>query len=335
MGFQGTAIFTGLTSHFKRSKSLSRRKRSSWSSKFSPKASEASLKKQAVPNKGEASCPFERGLSIYGHHHFAKFFNHLNPELETADPRYYELALDLMDALHMGGMLVDDVVDDSEFRKGHQAAHLLFGKNETVNRAYTRIFEALAKVAEHRPAVLRLVMNDIYEIHNGQDISLVWRRDGLPEMDKATALSTYRQMAYWKTGAIFRAIGHLVFGDESRDEIFTRFAWCCHLQNDCKNIYSSDYVSAKGGYVEDLKNGEYTMPIILALFASPEVSGPVRKALEETDSPNRDQLLKDGSIALQNRQVRDVCLSELEELKGSLAEFASIWGRDEKMDAAV
>jgi geranylgeranyldiphosphate transferase len=57
----------------------------------------------------------------------------------------------------------------------------------------------------------------------GQDISLVWRRDGFPDFpDQKQALETYRHSAYLKTGALFRLVGQLVFGNHEKDELMSQ-----------------------------------------------------------------------------------------------------------------
>lgn len=88
---------------------------------------------------------------------------------------------------------------------------------------------------------------------------------------------------------------------------------------------------------EDLRNGEYSFPIILGLFSTPQISGPIRAAMESAHltATNRDKVLADGVAALQAPGVRDACLSELEMLKTALTDFSFLWGRQEKMTVKV
>ena len=70
-------------------------------------------------------------------------------------------------------------------------------------------------------------MRDLEEILQGQDISLVWRRDGLScfPVDKYEREDAYRRMASLKTGALFRLLGHLVMEDRSMDETMTQIGF--------------------------------------------------------------------------------------------------------------
>ena len=57
----------------------------------------------------------------------------------------------------------------------------------------------------------------------GQDMSLVWRRDGFEHtLDQESALDIYRHSAYLKTGALFRLVGQLVFGSDEKDKVMSQ-----------------------------------------------------------------------------------------------------------------
>jgi geranylgeranyldiphosphate transferase len=114
------------------------------------------------------------------------------------------------------------------------------------------------------------------------------------------------------------------------------FRWYCQLQNDCKNIFSSDVITAKGALAEDLANGEYTYPILIALYARPAISQAVEGALRRSGrsaSQFHDSLAR-ATVVLQGPEVRDRCLAELTVLKEQNKEFAPLWGRTEAMVVA-
>jgi hypothetical protein len=93
-------------------------------------------------------------------------------------------------------------------------------------------------------------------------------------------------------------------------------------------------VTAKGKLAEDLENGEYSFPIISALYSSPSVRHPVETALCQAKGtkPNTfDKYLKPALDALQTKEVKDICLAELAEVKAEVYEYAILWGRQEEM----
>ena len=68
---------------------------------------------------------------------------------------------------------------------------------------------------------------DLEDILSGQDVSLIWRRDGLDSFPTAAAdrVAAYRRMTSLKTGALFRLLGHLVLENDSMDETLTLVAY--------------------------------------------------------------------------------------------------------------
>ncbi|RDH19608.1 terpenoid synthase [Aspergillus niger ATCC 13496] len=214
-------------------------------------------------------CPYSYIRQIYGKHHWAPFVDKLAPSLKLEDPPKYQLVLEIMDGIHLCLILVDDISDGSNFRKGHPAAHKIYGPSETANRAYYRVTQLLNRTVHEFPRLAPFLMQCLEEILEGQDMSLVWRRDGLASFPVGPKErdAAYRQMASLKTGALFRLLGQLVLENKSMDATMTTVAWCSQLQNDCKNVYSTDYAKAKGALAEDLRNGELSFPIVVALDA--------------------------------------------------------------------
>ncbi|OJJ68391.1 hypothetical protein ASPBRDRAFT_133371 [Aspergillus brasiliensis CBS 101740] len=214
-------------------------------------------------------CPYSYIRQIYGKHHWAPFVDKLAPNLKLDDPPKYQMILEIMDGIHLCLILVDDISDGSNFRKGHPAAHKIYGPSETANRAYYRVTQLLNRTVHEFPRLAPFLMQCLEEILEGQDMSLVWRRDGLASfpVDPKERDAAYRRMASLKTGALFRLLAQLVLENKSMDATMTTVAWCSQLQNDCKNVYSTDYAKAKGALAEDLRNGELSFPIVVALDA--------------------------------------------------------------------
>ncbi|KIN03252.1 hypothetical protein OIDMADRAFT_120217 [Oidiodendron maius Zn] len=239
-----------------------------------------------------------------------------------------------MDAIHFGAILVDDIADGSILRKGRTAAHHIYGSSETINRAYLRIFEVVEKCRATKPEAVPFILDNLTQIHKGQDDSLVWRRDGFDlSVNQEQALALYRHCASLKTGALFRLVGQLVTGSHVKDRVLSSFGWYCQLQNDCKNIFSSDVITAKGALAEDLANGEYSYPIIVGLYAGPSTREAVESALHrfgETTPYFHDQVAR-ATVMLQRPEVRGRCLAELAKLREENKDLASLWGRREEM----
>lgn len=123
----------------------------------------------------DIECPYEYILQVYGRHHFTTMVNILDPKLSKKDPVLFKLILDVMDVVHFGAILVDDVADNSTLRKGKTAAHCIYGSSETINRAYLRIFEVITACKKQRPSMIPFILDNLTQIHEGNDCSLCFQ----------------------------------------------------------------------------------------------------------------------------------------------------------------
>ncbi|KAH0592031.1 hypothetical protein MHUMG1_10242 [Metarhizium humberi] len=276
------------------------------------------------------SCPYEYLLGIYGHHHFAPFVKAFSPTLKTDDPDKYALVLDIMDAVHFCLILVDDICDDSSKRKNQTTAHMLYGSCETANRAYFVLTKTINRAMRERPVLGVELLKALEQMLEGQDLSLVWRRDGLKafQFSEEDRVPMYRNMAQLKTGTLFVLLGRLLNdGGDQLDDLFTRFGWYAQLQNDCKNIYSDEYAINKGGVAEDLRNGELSFPIVVALNDK-----HAQSRIEEAFRSRSEGDIEKAMAGLQSPSVKKACLEALQDAGKGLDKLVAVWGRREQMN---
>lgn len=325
----------------------------------------------------DSNCPYEYILEVYGRNHFDNIVNNLDPELQTRDPVLFALTLEIMDAVHFGAILVDDVADNSMLRKGKPAAHVIFGSSETINRAYLRICEVIEKCVKERPSLVPFILENLRQIHKGIWLTqLFWslccwnllthtdRRSrhfaclapgwiqafprpkhsfeyiqGMRIPQNRRSIQTCWPTCLWVSWEGQRHewvwVSSIFFLRSWKKDALTFISWYCHLQNDCKNLYSCDVVTAKGKFAEDLLNKEYSFPIIVALNSPAHIANPVGQALQKTQhlsSFRQKKLLQAALEALQESEVKSKCLGELEDLKSKLYQFVGLWGRQEVMN---
>lgn len=174
----------------------------------------------------DCQCPYEYLLSQYGRHHFQSFVDKLQPSLHAEDPAKHSLVLDIMDAVHFSAILVDDIADRSSLRKNKAAAHIVFGETETATRAYLVLVRVINRAMRERPVLGAELLKSLEEIHEGQDESLIWRRDRLQTFpaDDKERLAAYKHMARLKTGSLFVLLGRLLNdGGTDYDDLLTQF----------------------------------------------------------------------------------------------------------------
>lgn len=91
-------------------------------------------------------------------------------------------------------------------------------------------------------------------------------------------------------------------------------------------MYSSDYGNGKGAAAEDLRNGEFSYPIIVGL------NQPKGYIVEKALGSNNERALRKALEVLRSPGVKEACLPELEEVGKGIGEWVELWGRKEKMD---
>lgn len=144
-------------------------------------------------------------------------------------PCPHELPL-LVEMLHAGSLIVDDIEDEAVERRGAPALHRIYGLQRALNAGNWLYFwplclaERLDLTAERHMAVQRMLSRTMLKCHHGQalDLSLHVGKLSQEEMPDAAACTTRL-----KTGALMgcaAALGALVAGKgESAVEHYHRF----------------------------------------------------------------------------------------------------------------
>ncbi len=114
----------------------------------------------------------------------------------TAMPDELPLVIEL---LHAGSLIVDDVEDDSLERRGAPALHRLVGAPLAINTGSWMYFWALAELAELAPAALPLAAHTLVRCHQGQALDLATR---IADLDVADVPAVVAATTRLKTGAL-------------------------------------------------------------------------------------------------------------------------------------
>ncbi len=114
----------------------------------------------------------------------------------AAMPERLPLVIEL---LHAGSLIVDDVEDDSLERRGAPALHRLVGVPLAINTGSWMYFWALAELAELAPAALPLAAATLVRCHQGQALDLAVR---IADLDVADVPAVVAATTRLKTGAL-------------------------------------------------------------------------------------------------------------------------------------
>lgn len=166
--------------------------------------------------------------------------------------------------LHTASLLVDDVEDSSNLRRGVPVAHSIFGVAQTINSANYVYFCALDELSKlNNPNVLKIFTEELLNLHRGQGMDLFWR-------DSLTTPSEddYLEMVSNKTGGLFRLAVKLMQSESASTEdyvpLVNLMGLIYQIRDDYINLQCDKYAKHKG-FAEDLTEGKFSFPIIHAI----------------------------------------------------------------------
>jgi geranylgeranyl diphosphate synthase type 3 len=176
-------------------------------------------------------------------------------------PESLEVITKVIGMLHTASLLVDDVEDNSQLRRGYPVAHTIFGVPQTINSSNYIYFCALQELQKLKnPKAISVYAEELLNLHRGQGMDLFWR-DTLtcPTEDD------YLEMVSNKTGGLFR-LGIKLMQAESRSlvdcvPLVNIVGLVFQIADDYHNLFSKEYTANKG-MCEDLTEGKFSFPVI-------------------------------------------------------------------------
>lgn len=211
--------------------------------------------------------PFEYSTSHPGKDFRSQIIAAFNAFLDVP-PESLKAITSVVGMLHEASLLVDDVQDSSELRRGFPVAHNIFGVAQTINSANYIYFAALQELVKlGNQNVIQLFAEELLNLHRGQGMDLFWR-DTLtcPTEDD------YLEMVGNKTGGLFR-LGIKLMQAESTTNVdcvplVNIIGLIFQIRDDYMNLSSSEYSHNKG-MCEDLTEGKFSFPVIHSIRADP------------------------------------------------------------------
>jgi len=190
----------------------------------------------------------------------------------------------VVEFIHTATLLHDDVVDESQLRRGRSTANAAFGNAAAVlvgDFLYSRAFQMMVELDDMR--VMQVLAEATNTIAGGEVLQLMGSHD--PEVSEERYLEVIRR----KTAKLFEAaarLGGVLAG--SAAELESRLAgYGMHVGTAFQLIddvldYSGDEASIGKSLGDDLAEGKPTLPLIYAMrCGSAEQAAVVRKAISE------------------------------------------------------
>jgi len=209
----------------------------------------------------------------------------------TSEQRFNLAAV--VEFIHTATLLHDDVVDESELRRGRGTANAMFGNAASVlvgDFLYSRAFQMMVEPDDMR--VMRVLSDATNVIAEGEVLQLMNCND--PDVDE----TRYLQVIRYKTAKLFEAagqIGAILCGapaevEEAAAEYGRRMGTAFQLIDDVLD-YSGDTGEIGKNVGDDLREGKATLPLIHVMtHGTPEERAMVRQAIEQGHTEHFDAI---------------------------------------------
>ncbi|CAF1073301.1 unnamed protein product [Adineta steineri] len=262
--------------------------------------------------------PFNYLKSLPGKNVRSKLIEAFNYWFQVPDEKLRVID-EIMGMLHNASLLIDDIEDGSELRRGSPVAHLIYGTPLTINAAELVCFLAIQKAYTlDSPDVGRILIDHLVELHKGQGYDIWWRENNICPTEE-----NYYKMIDNKCGGLFRLTLDLLricspinFTEEKTkaiNELCQTFGLFFQIRDDYCNLVSTEYTQKKT-FCEDLTEGKYSFPIIHAIQNRPNDNRIQNVLKQRTNNMNLKQevvklLHEFGSI----KYTKDKCMKLADE----------------------
>ncbi|MEM1566064.1 MAG: polyprenyl synthetase family protein [Candidatus Bathyarchaeia archaeon] len=225
---------------------------------------------------------------------------------------YLDYAI-IPEVVHNGTLIIDDIEDSSEYRRGKPCTYKIYGLDIAINAGNAMYYLPLLPLMENREKIGAEKLARIYEIYVqeminlslGQAMDIAWHR-GLADADRISE-EDYLQMCAYKTGTLARMAAKIaaVLADANEElvEKLGLFAESIgiafQIQDDILDLTGEEFAEKKGGRGQDITEGKRTLMVIHTLrVANPNDR---KRLIEILGMHTADQRLRDEAIAIMQK----------------------------------
>lgn len=201
----------------------------------------------------------------------------------------------IIEFIHTSTLLHDDVVDESDLRRGRKTANALWGNAASVlvgDFLYSRSFQLMVEL--QRMPIMTILANTTNAIAEGEVLQLLHVHN--PDTDEAAYLRVIER----KTAVLFAAatrLGAVLAGASSAQEqalydYGMALGYAFQIADDVLD-YTADASALGKNLGDDLAEGKATLPLIHAMaHAGPEQRALLAKAVQDGDTAAMPEVLQ-------------------------------------------
>lgn len=248
----------------------------------------------------------------------------------------------IIEFIHTATLLHDDVVDESNMRRGRETANALFGNSASVlvgDFLYTRSFQMMTKL--NNMEIMDILSDATNIVAEGEVLQLMNCND--PE----TTEESYMQVIYCKTAKLFEAATRLaaVVADQDEKTIqamqnYGKYLGTAFQLVDDIMDYTADAKEMGKNVGDDLSEGKPTLPLLYAMEKGTEAQkklisdaiehcngmehlDDILQAMEETGSLRYTQMIAEQEADKAIKALSIIPDSECKEALIALAHIAA------------
>jgi geranylgeranyl diphosphate synthase, type I len=217
------------------------------------------------------------------------------------------------EVIHNGTLVIDDIEDSSEVRRGKPCTYKIYQLDIAVNAGNAMYYLPLLPLMANKTEISAEMQRDVYEVYvqeminlsMGQAMDIAWHR-GIANAD-ALSEEDYLQMCAYKTGTLARMAAKMaavLSGAEPKlVEKLGRFAESIgvafQMQDDILDLTGEEFAKSKGCVGGDISEGKRSLLVIYTLnLANP---ADKKRLIEILDMHTSDQKLRNEAIALMQK----------------------------------
>jgi geranylgeranyl pyrophosphate synthase len=211
--------------------------------------------------------------------------------------------------IHNGTLLVDDIEDKSELRRGKPCTYLIYGMDVAINTGNTMYFLPLLPLIKYRDKFNHESLLKVYEIYTremmnlslGQAMDISWH-NGMCNADNLSE-EEYLQMCAYKTGTLARMSAKIasILSGASDDQVEKIGSYAetigvaFQIQDDILNLTEGEFTDKKG-LGEDITEGKRSLPVIYTIKKANQEDR--KRLLEILNMHTNDQNLRNEAIEI-------------------------------------
>jgi len=216
--------------------------------------------------------------------------------------------------VHNGTIIIDDIEDGADIRRGEPSLHLKFGVDTAINSGNAIYFIPLAIIEDSKDSYTDDVLLELYSIyskeminvHMGQAMDIAWHRGEREPTDIEEG--QYLQMCAYKTGTLARMSAKLAAALSGADKgqmnalghLAESIGVAFQIQDDILDIVTKDEDREKFGkpYGNDITEGKITLIVI--------------KTLKKASNEDRRKLIRILQSHTKNKRSIDAAIRIIE-----------------------